>query len=109
MALLVGPGDRLDAESGERIIGGDGAGQFEPVDHPERAVEPAAMRLGFAVRADEQPPRGARIAPDHVADAVDDGIEPGRREFVGEPLARRDILGRLGRPVHPGLVLPEFG
>ena len=67
------------------------------------------MRLSLAVRADEQPPRGARIAPDHIADAVDHRIEPGLGEFVGEPLARGDILGRVGRPVHPGLVAPELG
>ena len=107
MAFLVGPGDRLDAEPGTRSIRGDGAGQFEPVDDAERAVEPAAMRLRFAVRADQEAPGGARIAADHIADAVDHRIEPGLGEFVGEPLARGDILGRVGRPVHPGLVAPE--
>src|SRR5439155_11141374 len=54
MAFLVGPGDRLDAEPGESWSRGDGARQFERVDDAERAVEPAAMRLGLAVRADEQ-------------------------------------------------------
>jgi hypothetical protein len=109
MAFLVGPGDSLDAEPDERIIGGDGAGQFEPVDDAERAVEPAAMRLGLAVRSDQQPSGGVPIAADHVADAVDHRIEPGLGEFLDEPLARGDVVRRVGRPVHPGLVASEIG
>src|SRR5207248_2596530 len=68
MPFFVGPGDRLNAEPGERGISGEGARQFEPIDDAERAVEPATMWLGLAVRADQQPPLGMRIASDHIAD-----------------------------------------
>ena len=37
-----------------RRVVGEGARQFERVDDTERAVQPAAMRLGFAVRADQK-------------------------------------------------------
>ncbi len=56
MPLLVGPGGNLDAEPGAIGVGGEGAGEFEAVDHPQGAVEPAAIGLGLAVRADQQPP-----------------------------------------------------
>ena len=56
MPFLVGPGGDLDAEPGAIRVGGKGAGEFEPVDHAQRAVEPAAIGLGLAVRADQQPP-----------------------------------------------------
>src|SRR5712691_5864825 len=108
MAFLVGPGDRLDPEPGQRGIGGEGARQFEPVDDAERAVEPAAMRLRLAVRADEQAPPGAQIAADHVADAVDHRIEAGGGELLGEPVARGDILWRISRAMHPALVTAEL-
>src|SRR5258707_509616 len=109
MAFLVRPGDRLDAEPGERRIRSDRAGQFEPIDDAERAVEPAAMRLGLAVRADKQPPLGAWIAADHIADAIDHRVEPGLDNFAGEPLPRCEVLGRISRPVYAGLVSAEFG
>src|SRR4029077_19545639 len=56
MPFLVGPGDRLDAQTFELGVGGEGARQFEPVDDAERAVEPAAPRLRLAVRPAQQPP-----------------------------------------------------
>ncbi len=54
MAFLVGPGGNLDAEPGAPRIRGKGAGELDPVDHPQRAVEPAAIGLGLAVRAHQQ-------------------------------------------------------
>src|ERR1700722_16129694 len=75
MALLVGPGNRLDPEPRQRIVAAQGPRRFQRIDDAERAVEPAAMRLGLAVRADQQASVGAWVAADHVADAVDDGVE----------------------------------
>src|SRR6185312_16552361 len=54
MPLLIGPGNRVYAEPGAVGIGGEGARQFERVDDAERAIEPAAIGLGFAVRPDQQ-------------------------------------------------------
>ena len=109
MAFLVGPGGDLDAEPGAIRVGGKGAGEFEPVDHAQRAVEPAAIGLGLAVRADQQPALRPGIAADDVADAVDDRLEPGLAEFLGEPMPRLDIDRRIGRPMDAGLVAAEFG
>ena len=106
MAFLVRPGDDLDAAS--RIVGKD-ARELQPIDDAERAVEPAAIGLGFAVRADQQTPLRTRIAPDHIADAVDHGVEPGLAKLVGQPMPRLDIDRRIGRAVNAGLVAAEFG
>src|SRR6516225_1422177 len=109
MAFLVGPGGDIDAEPGAARFSGKSARQLEPVDHPERAVEPTAIGLGLAVRADQQPPPRRGIAAEHIADAVDDRVEPGFAQPLGQPIARGDIDRRIGRPVHPGLVPAEFG
>ena len=77
MPLLVGPGGDLDAKAGAIGVGGESAGEFEPIDHAKGAVEPAAIGLSFAVRADQQPAMCFRIIADYIADAVDDRIEPG--------------------------------
>src|SRR5439155_9232525 len=65
MAFLVGPGGDIDAEPGAARIRGKGASELDPVYQPQRTVEPAAIGLGLAVRADHQPPRGRAIAADH--------------------------------------------
>ena len=109
MAFLVGPGDRLDSEPVERRIGGEGPRQLKRVDDAERAVEPAPAGLRLAVRSDEEPPRPVRVAADDIADAVDDRVETGRCELLGEPVARGDILLGIGRPVHAGLVAAKIG
>ena len=36
---------------------------------------------------------GARLKPEHVADAVDLRVEPGLRHALGEPLPRPHIVG----------------
>src|SRR5205814_6593511 len=41
---------------------------------------------------------------DDIADAVDLRIEPRLRHAVGQPLARRDVVGRQGRTVDASLV-----
>ncbi len=109
MALLVGPGRDLDAEPGAIGIGGEGAGEFEPVDDAERAVEPAAIGLGFEMRADQEAPLRLGIAADDVADPVDRRVEPCRAKPLGEPVARFDIDRGIGRAVVAGLVAAEFG
>ena len=50
MALFVRPGGDFDAAS--RIVGKDPR-ELQPIDDAERAIEPAAIGLGFAVRADQ--------------------------------------------------------
>jgi hypothetical protein len=64
---------------------------LEPVDHAHGAVEPAALGLGVAVRADEKGLAGAARAPDHVAHAVDAGVEPGLGEAADQPAARGHV------------------
>ena len=110
MAFLVSPGGDIDAEPGAVRVGGEGARQLEAVDHAQRAVEPAAIGLGLAVRADQQaPPLGRPIAADHIADAVDDRVEPGLAQLPGQPMPRLDIDRRIGRPMNAGLVPTELG
>src|SRR5262249_26991349 len=109
VAFLVRPSGNVDAEPGAARICGKGAGQLEPVDHAERAVEPAAIGLGLTVRSHQQPPPRPRIAADYIADAVDQWVEPGFPQLLGEPMPRLDINGRIGRPMDTGLVAPEFG
>jgi hypothetical protein len=61
------------------------------------------------MRADEEAP-GRLICPaEHIADAVDDRVEPGLGIFLGEPMARGDIDLGIGRPVDAGLVAAEIG
>jgi hypothetical protein len=107
--LLVGPRDALDAEPGEAGVGGESARQLQRVDDAERAVEPAALRLGLAVRADQQAPRRARRAAEYIADPVDDRFEPGLGVLLGEPVARGHVDRGIGRAVDPGLVAAELG
>ena len=108
MAFLVGPGGDLDAEPGTIGVGGKGARELKPVDHPQCAIEPAAIGLGLAVRADQEPPLCPRVASDDVADAVDGRIEPGFAQFPGKPVPRFDIDRRIGRAVDAGFVAAEF-
>src|SRR5262249_44154892 len=109
MAFLIGPGDRFDPKRRERRVSGESARQFERVDDAERAIEPTAMRLCFAVRADEKAARGMPVAADDIADAVDDRVESRGGELLGEPVARGDVFLRIGRPMHAGLVAAEIG
>ncbi len=109
MPLLVGPGDRIDAEPVAIRIGGEGARQLDRVDDAERAVEPAAIGLRLAVRADQQTAAGGMVAAKDIADAVDLGNEAGGGELLGEPMARGDVVGRIGRAMHAGLVASELG
>src|SRR5579871_162451 len=94
MPLLVGPSDNLYPEPGAIGIGGEGASEFEPVDDTKRAVE--------------QPPAGASVIANDIADAVNRGVKTCGPELLGKPVARGDILGGIGRAVDAGLVPPEF-
>ena len=109
VALLVRPSGDLDVELGAARVGGKGAGELEPVDHPERAVEPAPIGLSLAVRADQQPASGRGIPADHIADAIDHRVEPGLAQLLGEPMPRLDINRRISRTMNAGLVAPEIG
>ena len=108
MAFLVRPGGSLDAEPAASRVRGKGPSQLKRVDHPERAVEPAAIRLGLAVRADQEPPLGRGIAADNVAYAVDHRVEPGLAQLPSQPMPRLDVDRRIGRPVHTGFVAAKF-
>ena len=61
------------------------------------------------MRADQEPPLGLRIAPDDIADAVDQRVEPGLAKLPSQPVPRLDIDRRIGRPVHTRLVAAEIG
>ena len=52
--LLVLERHGVDRQGARRSVGGQRAHDFEPVDHAERAVEPASGRLRVGVRADQQ-------------------------------------------------------
>src|SRR5271170_5132667 len=109
MAFLVGPGGDLNTEPGAIRVGGEGTGEFQPVDHAQGAVEPAAIRLSLEMRPDQQPPLRQRLAADYITDAVDRCVEPGLAQLPGEPMPRLDINRRIGRAVDTSLVAPEFG
>ena len=89
MAFLVRPGDDLDAAI--RIVL-KGAGELQPIDHAQGAVEPAAVGLGLTVRTDQQPAARPGLAADHIADPINHRIEPGLAEFIGQPMPRLDVL-----------------
>ena len=97
MPLLVRPAGHVDAAS-------QGARHLQAVHHAHRAIQPAGMRLGFQVAADQQERPLPSPAADDVADAVDLGVEPGLGQPRGEPVPRLDVLRRVGRPVHPGAI-----
>ena len=52
--LLVLERHGVDRQGARRSVGRERPHDFEPVDHAERAVEPAAGRLRVGVRADQQ-------------------------------------------------------
>ena len=104
MPFLVAERRDIDAEAGAGRVLGEGPRRLQRVDDAERAVEPAGMVLRLDVGAGEHLAAGRAGKSQHVADAVDDRLEPGLSHALGQPLARRHVLGREGRPVHAGLV-----
>ena len=103
MAFLVGPRCDVDAAA-ERARRPPGR-RSRPARHPA-SRHAAASRHGC--RAAACGPRAAR-ASDDVADAVDFRISPASVMLLGQPVARCDIIGRVGRPMHAGLVLSDPG
>ena len=97
MPLLVRPAGHVDAVA-------QGARHLQPEHHAHRAIQPAGMRLGFQMAADQQERPLPSPAADDVADAVDLGVQPGLGQAGGEPVPRLDVLRRVGRPVHAGAV-----
>src|SRR5579871_2291701 len=84
----------------------------EPTRQPAAARrlaqrDPAPWRVARR-RADEQPPAGASVIANDIADAVNRGVKTCGPELLGKPVARGDILGGIGRAVDAGLVPPEF-
>src|SRR5262249_29384639 len=77
VALLVAERDDIDAGVAGRLVLAQGARGFERVDHAERTVEPAGVILAFDVRAGENLSPGRARKADHIADAIDLGIEAG--------------------------------
>ena len=105
MAFLVRPRGDLDDAS---CIAVKDAGELQPINDAQGAVEPAAIGLGLAMRTDQQPAAHPGIAADHITNPVDHRIEPRFAEFIGQPMPRLDVDRRIGRPVDPGLVAAEF-
>ncbi len=108
MPFLVRPRRHLDRQIGASPIFTEGAGDFQPVDDAESAVEPARVVLRLAVRTDQQLSAGGCRTPEHVADPIDRRVETGVRETPREPSARLDVLGREGWPMDAGLVSAKF-
>ena len=109
--LLVGPAHEPDGD-GRRAALGDAAQHLDARDDVEGAVEPAPVRDGVDVPADQQGPLG--IAPQReplVAGLVDLLDGAGGRDLAGEPRLRGDPgVGpghALGAVVVPGQ-LPEL-
>ena len=101
MALLIGPRRDIDAAA-ER------ARDLQAVDHAQRAIQPAGMRLRLDMAAEQQMRAVAARAADDVADAVDLRLEPGLGHPRRQPVSRLHVLGRIGRPMHAGLVFADL-
>ena len=110
MPFLVGPGDRSMPSPAQLRVGGEGARQLERVDHAERAVEPAAIGLGLAVRADQQPPR-SRIGCGrrHCRCRRSPARARPRRTCSASQWREATSTARIGRAVDAGLVAAELG
>jgi len=107
-SFLVGPIDEPNGER-RRPVGGDAPQHLDPGHHVQAAVQPAAVRHGVDVSADQQRP--LRIAPEReplVAGLVDLLRRSGPGNLVAEPAARG--LPRLGPgdPLGPVLVAGEL-
>ena len=103
MSFLIAPGRDLDGAVDARI-GIDDAGGFERIDDAERAIEPARKILAFEMRAGQQFRSGFRAGAEHIADAVDLGVEPCLRKPLRQPLQRAHMRLRESRLVNAGLV-----
>src|SRR5579872_2342594 len=64
----------------------DHARRFKRIDHTKRTIEPAGEILALQMRAREQLRSCFAADPEHVADAVDLGVETGFRQFPGQPV-----------------------
>ena len=101
MPLLVRPRRDIDAAAKR-------ARDLQPVDHTQRAIQPAGVRLRLDMAAEQQlRPVAARTADD-VADAVDLRLQPGLGHPRGQPMARLHVLRRISRPMHAGLVFADL-
>ena len=64
----------------------------------------AATSMRLDVAAEQQMRPLAACASDDIADAVDFRIEPGLGHARRKPVTRFNVLGRVGGPMHAGLV-----
>jgi hypothetical protein len=92
MRLLVGIGADIDRQAA--------AGEFERAHDAEHAVEPTGMVLRLDMAAGEQVRAGPAMPPEHVADAVDGGVEPGLGHAGHQPVPAFHVLRAEGRAVH---------
>jgi hypothetical protein len=102
--LLVLERHRIHREVTRGAIRGERANHLQPIDHAERAIEPAPGGLRVGVRANQQRLAGIAGAPDHVANAIDRRVEPRLFITLFEPAARLHVLRTECRP-HDTLAL----
>ena len=107
-AFLVKPGCDVDCAILRRRRLGQRPGDLQPVDHAHRAVEPAPGRLGVGVGADDDRLAGVAGSADHVAGAVDAGIQSRLLQSATEPAPGIEIDRRERGPHHPGPASPEL-
>jgi len=88
-ALLVGPVDQRDGH-GRLTGGGERAQDLEPTEHPERAVEPAAVGHRVDVAAeDDGPVARAREHGPEIAGLVDVDLHRQLGQALAQPVAGR--------------------
>ncbi len=101
MALLVRPGRDIDPAAKR-------ARDLQAIDHAQRAIQPAGMRLRLDMAAEQQLRAIAARAAEDIADAVDLGLQPGLGQTCRQPMARLHVLRRICRPMHAGLVFADL-
>ena len=87
---------------------GEGARHLQAVDDPHRPVEPAPLRLGVGVGADEKGRPGVSRAAEHGSDPVDAGVEPRLTHPLAQPVPRLDVDRAERRADNPDPVGAEF-
>jgi hypothetical protein len=85
MPLLVRPRGDIDAAA-------QTTRDLQPIDHAQRAIQPAGVGLRLDMAAEQQLRAVAARAANNVADAVDLGLQPGLGHPRGEPVARPHVV-----------------
>ena len=106
--FLVGPVDKLDRERG-RAAGGQRAEHLQRRQHAEAAVEPAAIRNGVDVAADDEGLRRAALERrPQIAGLIDLDADREVRQQPALPLARSGPGIGPGQPLGAALVSGEL-